>query len=94
MGVSDEGDGCGRGGKLYTPNLRERACVDVFAGHGVVGALGHVAVGVGPAVLQAVGAEAAALADETEKRGGGGREGKEKGGKGGTSSHGNIQRRN
>ena len=67
--VSDEGDGCGRGGKLYTPNLRERACVDVFAGHGVVGALGHVAVGVGPAVLQAVGAEAAALQKKRRKGG-------------------------
>ena len=58
---------------LYT-NLREGACVDVFAGHGVVGALGHVAVGVGPAVLQAVGAEAAALQKKRRKGGLGGRE--------------------
>ena len=37
VGVSDEGDGC-RGAReaLYT-NLRERARVDVFAGHGARG---------------------------------------------------------
>ena len=62
---------------LYT-NLREGACVDVFAGHGVVGALGHVAVGVGPAVLQAVGAEAAAL--QKKRRKGGWAGGKGRGG--------------
>ena len=42
-------------------DLWERPCVELFAGHGVVGAVRDVAVGVGPAVLQAICAEAAPL---------------------------------